>query len=79
MTLSPGVLAEKLHFFVAEVDPSTRGTPTEDGTPVEERAEVRFVTLDHALAACRDGRVADLKTETAIRRLQDHLREGSQP
>lgn len=79
VTLSPGVLAEKLHFFVAEVDPSTRGTPTEDGTPVEERAEVRFVTLDHALAACRDGRVADLKTETAIRRLQDHLREGSQP
>ena len=40
---------------------------------------MRFVTLDHALAACRDGRVADLKTETAIRRLQDHLREGSQP
>ncbi|MEC7525182.1 MAG: NUDIX domain-containing protein [Myxococcota bacterium] len=74
VTLSPGVLAEKLHFFVAEVDPERRGAPTEDGTPVEERAEVRFVPLAEALAACRDGRVADLKTETAIRRLEEHLR-----
>ena len=72
--LSPGVLAEKLHFFVARVDPSSAGTPTEDGSPVEERAEVRFVPIAEALRACRDGRVGDLKTETAIRRLDEHLR-----
>lgn len=70
--LSPGVLAEKLHFFAARVDPAQRGTPTEDGTPVEERAEVRFVPIEEALAACRDGRIADLKTETAIRRLAEY-------
>jgi ADP-ribose pyrophosphatase len=72
--LSPGVMAEKLHYWAAEVDPAARGTPLEDGTPTEERAEVRFVPLSEALAACRDGRVADLKTETAIRRLAE--REG---
>ncbi|MFK7985399.1 MAG: NUDIX domain-containing protein [Sandaracinaceae bacterium] len=66
--MSPGVLAEQLHFYVAEVDRSRVGTPTEDGSPLEARAAVRFVDLDEALAACRDGRVEDLKTETAIRR-----------
>lgn len=69
--LSPGVLAEKLHYLAARVDPSLRTAPTEDGTPVEERAEVRFVRLSDALDACRDGRVADLKTEVAIRRLHE--------
>ncbi len=72
--LSPGVLAEKIHFLVAEVDPARRTTPTEDGSPVEERAVVRFVAIGEALAACRDGRIADVKTETAIRRLDEHLR-----
>lgn len=69
--LSPGVMAEKLHYWVAEVDPTQRRAPLEDGTPVEARAEIRFVPLAEALAACRDGRVADLKTETAIRRLAE--------
>jgi ADP-ribose pyrophosphatase len=72
--MSPGVLAEKLHYFVARVAPETRGAPTEDGTPVEERAEVRFVPLAAALEACRDGRIADVKTEAAIRRLAERLR-----
>jgi ADP-ribose pyrophosphatase len=72
-SLSPGVLAEKLHYLVAEVDPSARQAPTEDGTPVEERAEVRFVALSEALAACGDGRVNDLKTEVAIRRLHERV------
>ncbi len=66
--LSPGVMAEKIHFLAARVDSSTRTVPTADGSPVEERAELRFIALDDALAACRDGRVTDLKTETAIRR-----------
>lgn len=69
--LSPGVLAEKIHFLAAEVDPAARGTPTEDGTPTEERAEIRFFAIEAALGACRDGRIADLKTETAIRRLAE--------
>lgn len=72
--MSPGVLAEQLHFVVATVDPTEAGTPTEDGSPLEARAEVRFVDLELALAACRDGRVQDLKTETAIRRALDWTR-----
>jgi ADP-ribose pyrophosphatase len=67
--LSPGVMAEKIHYLVARIDPNERRAPTEDGSPVEERAEIRFVPLYDALAACRDGRIADVKTEIAIRRL----------
>lgn len=72
--LSPGVMAEKIHYLVAKVDPSSRSTPLEDGSPVEERAEIRFVPIEEALAACRDGRIADVKTETAIRRLEERTR-----
>ncbi len=74
VTLSPGVLAERLSFAVAEVDPGDFGAPTEDGTPVEERARVRFLPISEALAACADGRVSDIKTELAIRRLADRER-----
>jgi ADP-ribose pyrophosphatase len=76
--LSPGVLAEKLHYFAACVVPSLARTPTEDGSPVEERAEVRFIPIAEALRACRDGRIGDVKTETAIRRLDEHLRDSGE-
>lgn len=69
VVLSPGVLAEKVHFLVAHVEPSAAGTPTEDGSPVEADALVCFLPLSAALDAVRDGRVADVKTEVAIRRL----------
>ncbi len=71
VVLSPGVLAEKVHFLVAHVDPGAAGTPTEDGSPVEADAVVCFVPLAAALAAVRDGRVADVKTEVALRRLAE--------
>jgi ADP-ribose pyrophosphatase len=71
VVLSPGVLAEKVHFFLAEVDPGAAGTPTEDGSPVEADAVVCFVPLHLALAAVRDGRVGDVKTEVALRRLAE--------
>ncbi len=67
--LTPGVLAEQVHFLRARVDPGSRGEPTMDGSPVEENAVVRFVPLDEALAACADGRIADSKTELGLRRL----------
>lgn len=68
-SLSPGVLAEKLYYLAAELDPSLLRPPGEDGTPVEERAWIAWVPIGEALAACDDGRIADLKTEVAIRRL----------
>lgn len=71
VVLSPGVLAEKVHFLVAEVEPDAAGTPTEDGSPVEADALVCFVPLHDALAAVRDGRVGDVKSEVALRRLAE--------
>jgi ADP-ribose pyrophosphatase len=69
--LTPGVIAEKIHLFVAEVDPSGSAAPAMDGSPVEERARIEWVAMDEALAACRDGRLCDVKTEVAIRRLAE--------
>jgi ADP-ribose pyrophosphatase len=71
VVLSPGVLAEKVHFLVALVEPERAGTPTEDGSPVEADAVVCFLPLSVALAAARDGRVTDVKTEVALRRLAE--------
>lgn len=67
--LSPGLIGERIHYLVATVDPSTRGMPTEDGSPTEEHAKVVFVALPDAIRACEDGRIEDAKTEVALRRL----------
>ena len=72
--LSPGVVAERLYYFVAKVDPTTRGRPTEDGTPVEARAEVRFVPFDELAAACDAGHIGDAKSEVGLRRLLARMR-----
>lgn len=69
--LTPGLIAEQIHFFVAEVDPESAVAPSMDGSPVEERAKVEWVAIAEALAACRDGRIGDVKTEIAIRRLAE--------
>jgi len=68
--LSPGVLAEQVHFLVATVDPARAQKPTEDGSPVEEHARVRFVTLVEAFEALDAGVLRDAKTEVALRRLR---------
>jgi ADP-ribose pyrophosphatase len=74
--LTPGVLAEQVHFFSARVEPGQRGEPLLDGSPVEENAVVRFVPIAEALAACVDGRIADSKTELGLRRLDSARAEG---
>jgi ADP-ribose pyrophosphatase len=83
--LSPGVLAEKLHYVAAEVDAGAALALAErphegegDGSPVEADAVVRFIALADALALVRAGRLPDTKTEVAIRRLADRL-EGLLP
>lgn len=69
-SLSPGLIAEKLHFVTAEVrDDDPFGTPEGDGHPVEERSRSLFVSLPDALRAIDEGLVHDIKTETGIRRL----------
>lgn len=77
--LTPGLIAEQIHLFVAEVDHASAVPPTMDGSPVEERAKLEWVSLDEALAACRDGRIGDVKTEVAIRRLAERKQEARRP
>ena len=60
--MSPGAITEKLHFFVAEYDPSMRvgggGGIADEG----EDIEVLELPIDEALAMIADGRIADAKT-----------------
>jgi nudix-type nucleoside diphosphatase (YffH/AdpP family) len=60
--MSPGVLTEKIHFFVAEYEPHMRigrgGGLAHEG----EDIEVLELPFDEALAMIADGRIADAKT-----------------
>ncbi|MEZ5822567.1 MAG: NUDIX domain-containing protein [Xanthobacteraceae bacterium] len=60
--MSPGALTEKIHFFVAEYDPSMRvgagGGLAHEG----EEIEVLELPFDEALAMIDDGRIVDAKT-----------------
>ena len=60
--MSPGAVTEKIHFFVAEYDPSMRigdgGGLVDEG----EDIEVLELAIDEALAMIADGRIADAKT-----------------
>lgn len=67
----PGVIAERHHYFHVEVDPAQRGEPSLDGSPLEAAGIVVAVPLREALRACRDGDLADAKTELALRRLAE--------
>lgn len=68
---APGFIAEQHYYFQVAVDPAARGTPTEDGSPLEEGARVITCRLADALAYCRSGLIADAKTELALRRLAE--------
>ena len=59
--MSPGSVTEKLHFFVAEYEPSMR---VSDGGGLEhegEDIEVLELSIDEALAMIADGRIIDGK------------------
>jgi nudix-type nucleoside diphosphatase (YffH/AdpP family) len=60
--MSPGSITEKLHFFVAEYEPSMRigsgGGLASEG----EDIEVLELPIDQALAMIGDGRIQDAKT-----------------
>jgi ADP-ribose pyrophosphatase len=69
-----GMFAELFHFVAAEVhDPSAAVAPPTDGSPFEEGASLEWVALDEALRRCDDGRIVDLKTELALRRLRGKI------
>ena len=55
-------MTEKLHFFVAEYEPSMR-VGSGGGVPDEgEDIEVMELPIDRALAMIADGRIVDAKT-----------------
>jgi nudix-type nucleoside diphosphatase (YffH/AdpP family) len=60
--MSPGAITEKLHFFVAEYEPSMRigdgGGLASEG----EDIEVLELPIDQTLAMIADGRIQDAKT-----------------
>jgi ADP-ribose pyrophosphatase len=74
---TPGCMVEKHYFAAVEVDPATQRPLAGDGSPMEEGARTRWMSLDAALAACNAGVIADAKTELGLRRLQDRLRDRS--
>lgn len=71
LALSPGVIGEKIFFLHARVDADAKIVPVGDGSVVEDNAESVFISLTEALAAVRDGRISDVKTEIAVRRLAE--------
>jgi nudix-type nucleoside diphosphatase (YffH/AdpP family) len=60
--MSPGALTEKLHFFVAEYDPSMQVTDGGGIADEGEDIEVLQLPIDEALAMIADGRIVDAKT-----------------
>lgn len=71
---APGALIEKFYFTAVEVDPARQQPLPGDGSPMEEGATTRWVSIDAAIAACVAGDIVCLKTEAVLRRLRDHLR-----
>jgi nudix-type nucleoside diphosphatase (YffH/AdpP family) len=60
--MSPGAVTEKLHFFVAEYEPSMRFSSGGGLASEGEDIEVLELPIDQALAMISDGRIADAKT-----------------
>lgn len=71
--MSPGSVTEKLHFFIAEYDPSMRigegGGLADEG----EDIEVLELGIGEALAMVADGRIVDAKTVMLLYHAQLHV------
>ena len=70
---APSVMGERHFYFEVEVDPTRRGQPGLDGSPLERHGVVAALPLHAALAMCRSGQIEDEKTELALRRLAERL------
>jgi len=68
---APGVIGERHFFFHVEIDPARLHVPTEDGSALEQHAQVIAVDLERAVALTRAGAIEDEKTELALRRLAE--------
>lgn len=66
---SAGIIGEVIYLYECEVDPSKRGEPGGDGSPLERHASIIEVPLARTLDWCEQGLIPDVKTELSIRRL----------
>jgi nudix-type nucleoside diphosphatase (YffH/AdpP family) len=74
--MSPGSVTEKLYFFVAEYDSSSR-TALGGGNQSEgEDIEVLELSVDDAIAAIESGEIADGKTIMLLQHAYIHLFEA---
>jgi ADP-ribose pyrophosphatase len=67
--LSSGVIAEQVHFCAVETALGPTSPAAGDGSPMEEGGEAVLLHLRDALQRCDEGRISDVKTECALRRL----------
>jgi ADP-ribose pyrophosphatase len=71
---TPGMCAERFHFFSCEVAADAEMQPPEgDGSVFEQGAQLEWVALDEALRRCGRGEIQDVKTELGLRRLREQL------
>lgn len=71
---TPGSMPEKYWLVAAELDAAApQARPEGDGSPMEHGARTHWRTLQAAIEDCVHGRIADAKTELALRRLRDRL------
>ncbi|MCA8971658.1 MAG: NUDIX hydrolase [Planctomycetes bacterium] len=73
---SPGITDEKVFFAAAQVDLDAAKPAHGDGSVMEEVGGLVILDLTEAITRCRDGRIADMKTEIALLRLRDRLDAG---
>ncbi len=60
--MSPGSVTERIHFFAAPYDGSTRTGDTGGLADEGEHIELLELSIEEALAGVRDGRIQDAKT-----------------
>jgi len=75
----PGMIAERLYFFEATVEPSRRVEPVLDGSALEHFGTVVAVPVADVLEQCRSGTLMDNKTELGVRRLIERHGAGTTP
>ena len=71
--MSPGSVTERLHFFIAEYEPSMRVSAGGGNADEGEDIEVLEPSIDEALAMIADGRIVDAKTIMLLQYAALHL------
>lgn len=70
---TPGIGDEKVYFKAVACDLDRASVPRGDGSVMEEVGGLVILDLEEALQACREGRIADMKTEIALSRFRDKI------